>query len=354
MRGPQGDAVRDELAVPLEHAGRVVGAAARGAGDHEHEVARSARPAARPRRSRRRRRAARAGARRPRPQSRASDCSIGPSASATSPGASGVPAGRSSPPVGRIATAGAARHAQLGVAGDGRERDVVAREQASGRAAAHRPRCTSSPAARTFVPLAEGRSTSSPPPLSLAISTCATASKRSSTAARCRCAGSARARACRCRWRRRRPHSRPSRRSDAADWPRGRRAARPARGRAAASSGTRSAGSGARPARLGERGQPGVVGHGRARRRAASWRRESDPRGPRVHVEAAVAHEARRASSPRRRAASTARLEGAPTAHSTGMPGHRRLLDELERRTARDERDASCRAASRPPACGCR
>ena len=44
-----------------------------------------------------------------------------------------VPGGRSSSPVGRIETGRAPRHAQIGVAGDRCQRDVVARDEATGR-----------------------------------------------------------------------------------------------------------------------------------------------------------------------------------------------------------------------------
>ena len=122
-------------------AGRVVGAAARGARDHEHEVGvgaaapSSAAPIASAssgrggqalarRRPRRARAPAASGRRRRRPR----------------PAQARVPGGRSSPPVGRIDDGRAPRHVELGMAGDGRQRDVVAREQAAGREQQHRPR----------------------------------------------------------------------------------------------------------------------------------------------------------------------------------------------------------------------
>ena len=73
------------------------------------------------------------------------------------------------------------------------------------------------------------------------------------------------------------------------------------------------------PARAGERCEPRVEGHGRL----GASERHGCARATREAPAYTLKRPSRRkptSVSPRRRAASTARLEGAPTAHSTGMP----------------------------------
>ncbi len=87
---------------------------------------------------------------------------------------------------------------------------------------------------------------------------------------------------------------------------------------------------------------------------------EVDALGVRVHVEARRRAGSRRPSGRSCSAAATARLDGADTAHSTGMPGDRRLLHELERQPARHEqhvvgeRQRAARAARGRSACRAR